>query len=440
MPVLGLRDVSRLCRQRPHCASVHTLRFLTAASRARAQAILTSATTLRENPRLRFRFAAPHKPQSLLARWRAARGLDNKLVVCVLTSKGLDLNHPALHDPDINVIILTTNNSVAQEVIKYRRKHPHFAVSCGRSLDPAHALRWMQRKYQHITVEAGPTITNALCRGPLPSPIMLDNFWLAGLCSTELPEAASLHRGINAEELTDFFQQIHSTCCCPVSHHHHNDDDDDDDDDDHSDRSDPPRPCKNGACCGVDDDHAEETQDEVQDEQGALALLADHGSVDDDDADDDGDSLQHAQEVWDRRWDRRARHTAHHQQQQASSGPSQHKQQQLQQASSGPSHHQQQQLQPPGREKASLSVSSATDSAIGHSLERDLASPSPLDAHAHANPDGKTHHLLQQQQQGARGFECVASSGSSHGGGGSDDDDAWQVQGTWVFGAFVPVV
>ncbi|EGD77539.1 hypothetical protein PTSG_08637 [Salpingoeca rosetta] len=186
------------------------IQFVLGASRARAEAILTTGARLREDPQLSWRFSPHDAEHDEMCSWREQLGRPEKLMICVVSEDGFDLDHPALHEPNIAVTVLTTNMKLAQNVIRYRRNHRQFAVSCSRELSAAEALDWARHRYTHVTVEAGPQMTNFLFRGPAPTPVLFDSVWMAAFRCKSLPHHVALHHGINAEEISDFFEQQHT--------------------------------------------------------------------------------------------------------------------------------------------------------------------------------------------------------------------------------------
>lgn len=187
--------------------SMKALCFVQGAYRARAEVVLTTGARIRETPVSSWSFGDTPRMHRSMCQWRHELGRPDKLCVCVMSDEGFDLDNPGFHADHVEVVVLTTNIKLAQQVIIHRRQHPKFSVYCLRELTPSSALVWLQQRYNHISLEVGPSVSNDFFRGAAPNPVMIDSLWIGAYCDTKPPPRTQLHIGVNVEEITDFFHQ-----------------------------------------------------------------------------------------------------------------------------------------------------------------------------------------------------------------------------------------
>ncbi len=157
--------------------------FVLQASRARADAVLTSAENLRSEPELVHDFVGPHA--SALADYRRrVLGLSHALHVFVLTRSGeLPLTHPVWSDGAQKTVLCPQGlrRGLAGRLPK------HVEVVSLESLEPRSILAFLQREgHGRVNLEVGPSTAARF----YANPGLVDELWLSTYLARDLPPDA----------------------------------------------------------------------------------------------------------------------------------------------------------------------------------------------------------------------------------------------------------
>jgi riboflavin biosynthesis pyrimidine reductase len=147
--------------------------FVLQLSRARADAVLTSAEILRREPELTFDFVGPYAEDFRADRARRRQGA---LTACILTRSGdVPLEHGVWEDSSKKLVF--TPVAAADELAT--RLGTRAEVVGIDALDPAHAIIELRRRRLHaVSIEAGPRTSAALYESHPP---VVDELWLSVL-------------------------------------------------------------------------------------------------------------------------------------------------------------------------------------------------------------------------------------------------------------------
>jgi riboflavin biosynthesis pyrimidine reductase len=150
-------------------------RFVMGLLRALADAVLIGAGTVRAHRDGGWTAGAVHPPSaSAFAALRADLGLRPQAMTAVVSASGeLDLRHPGLADPEVDVVILTTDRGAA--AMGRRRIAPHVDIrSMGPEVQPAEALAVLaDRGAELVLCEGGPHLLGQFLRDRLVDELFL---------------------------------------------------------------------------------------------------------------------------------------------------------------------------------------------------------------------------------------------------------------------------
>jgi riboflavin biosynthesis pyrimidine reductase len=170
--VAAARDAGRLrvLKIGPDAPKSDTDFFVLSLARARADAVLTTARILREEPALSLDFAGPWA--SGLAAYRSELG-KQRLTALVLTLGGdLPAAHPLWHDALERLVLTTSSGAAALRARLAERAE----VIASDAPSPRAALELLSsRGARAISIEAGPSTAGSLY-GPPPC---IDELWLS---------------------------------------------------------------------------------------------------------------------------------------------------------------------------------------------------------------------------------------------------------------------
>ena len=174
----GTRVALRICEATPRS---ETDFFLLNLARARAEAIVTTGRTLREEADVTHALQGPALVPDALAEWRRnVLGLGEPPLLLVLSSgRGLEPDHPAFHAP-LRPILFVPEAAAAP----LRARFEGSAAVEGRPRTGARqAVEWLRAQgATRITVEAGPSASAALYE----EPCLADELWRSTYLEHEL--------------------------------------------------------------------------------------------------------------------------------------------------------------------------------------------------------------------------------------------------------------
>ncbi len=169
--------------------------FVLNASRARADAIITTGQILRDEPSLTYSLSGPNALERVLLRWRRERwGLSEPPWLLILTSgKRVDYTHPAFRGW-ARPVIFTSD----QEASRYLADAPCPVVSDA-TPDLVRAVQHLraQRECSSVSIETGPTTSRALYEEPLA----LDEALVSVFKGRSLPTQAQGEPFVDLSEL-----------------------------------------------------------------------------------------------------------------------------------------------------------------------------------------------------------------------------------------------
>ena len=161
--------------------------FLLSLARARAEAIVTTGRTLREEPALTHGLRGPPELRAALAAWRRERlvlGLDPWLLV-LSSGRDLDPAHPAFHAALRPLLFVP---SAAAAGLRERFAETDVRVASVPQPSARLALDHLRRLgAKRITLEAGPSTTREL----YDEPPRVDELWLATYAGAPPPAEVS---------------------------------------------------------------------------------------------------------------------------------------------------------------------------------------------------------------------------------------------------------
>ncbi len=158
--------------------------FVLNASRARAEAIITTGKILRDEPDLTYTLHGPNELGELLLRWRHEKwGLTDPPWVLVLTGgKNVDFGHPVFRGW-ARPLIFTSDDGASRYLA--HAPCPVVADAAPNLRRAVHHLR-QQRRCGLVSIEAGPNTSRTL----YDDPIVIDELLLSEFEGASLPEEA----------------------------------------------------------------------------------------------------------------------------------------------------------------------------------------------------------------------------------------------------------
>lgn len=147
--------------------------FVMGLLRALADAVLVGAGTVRAAPDERWTSAAVHPPSAAAhAALRRALGLRPQPITAVVTSSGnLDFTHPGLAAPDVEVVVVTTDDGAAHLGNPPGHVHVHRSGDRVSATDVMEALA--ARGCELILCEGGPHLLGQLLQAGLVDELFL---------------------------------------------------------------------------------------------------------------------------------------------------------------------------------------------------------------------------------------------------------------------------
>lgn len=179
--------------------------FVLNASRARADAVITTGQILRDEPTLTYSLSGPNALESVLLRWRHERwGLATPPWLLILTSgKRVDYSHPAFHGW-ARPVIFTSDRGASRHLADA----PCAVVSdAAPNLERAIKHLRAQRDCASVSIETGPTTSRPL----YDKPLALDEALVSVFKGDSLPTQAS---GEPFLSLSEFRTRFSSESAC----------------------------------------------------------------------------------------------------------------------------------------------------------------------------------------------------------------------------------
>lgn len=176
--------VLRTIRINEHAPKSERDFFVLNASRARADAIITTGKILRDEPELTYVLAGPDEAVAALHKWRKEKwGLSEPPWILVLTSgRDLDLDHPVFHGW-ARPMIFTSDRGAARHLA-----HARIPVVADEAPSIRRAIQHLHRARgcQSVSIEAGPNTSREL----YDEPRVVDELLLSVFCGAELNHEA----------------------------------------------------------------------------------------------------------------------------------------------------------------------------------------------------------------------------------------------------------